>query len=133
MEENSIDLRELLTILLKNLRKIGYITAAFLVVAVFYLLITPRVYESESLLRIKRPQGLASSRLDAVPGANTAATAQLMSTYAEILKSRSVIEPVIQQTEPPAGEGRYPSSGNRIKNRITPTPFPLTSPNVQKN
>ena len=75
MEENSIDLRELLTILIKNLRKIGYITAAFLVVAVLYLLITPRVYESESLLRIKQPQGLASSLLDAVPGANTAATA----------------------------------------------------------
>ena len=57
---------------MKNLRKIGYITAAFLVVAVLYLLITPRVYESESLLRIKQPQGLASSLLDAVPGANTA-------------------------------------------------------------
>ncbi|MHC1714458.1 MAG: GumC family protein [Acidaminococcaceae bacterium] len=126
MEENSIDLRELLTMLMKNLRKIGYITAAFLVVAVFYLLITPRVYESESLLRIKQPQGLASSLLDAVPGANTAATAQLMSTYAEILKSRSVIEPVIQETEKPNDDGKYPSYAGYVQGRITTTPFKNT-------
>lgn len=126
MEENSIDLHELLAILIKNLRKICYVTAAFLVVAVLYLLVTPRVYESESLLRIKQPQGLGSSLLDAVPGANTAATAQLMSTYAEILKSRSVIEPVIQQTEKADDEGKYPSYDGYVKGRITTTPFKNT-------
>lgn len=126
MEENSIDLRELLTILLKNLRKICIITAAFLAIAILYLLITPRVYESESLLRIKQPQGLGSSLLDAVPGANTAATAQLMSTYAEILKSRSVIEPVIAQTETPNDKGKYPSYDSYVKGRITTTPFKNT-------
>ena len=126
MEENSIDLRELLTILIKNLRKICAITASFLVIAVFYLLIASPVYESDSLLRIKQPQGLGSSLLDAVPGANTAATAQLMSTYAEILKSRSVIEPVIQQTEKPNDDGKYPGYDGYVKGHITTTPFKNT-------
>lgn len=126
MEENSIDLQELLAILLKNLRKIAYITVTFLVVAMLYLLFTPRVYESESLLRIKQPQGLGSSLLDVVPGANTAATAQLMSTYAEILKSRSVIEPVIEETEKQDDKGKYPSYESYIKSRITTTPFKNT-------
>ncbi|NCC85662.1 MAG: chain-length determining protein, partial [Clostridia bacterium] len=125
LEENSIDLRELLTILIKNLRKICAITASFLVIAVFYLLIASPVYESDSLLRIKQPQGLGSSLLDAVPGANTAATAQLMSTYAEILKSRSVIEPVIAATETPK-DGKYPGYEGYVKGRITTTPFKNT-------
>ncbi|MGL5207032.1 MAG: GumC family protein [Acidaminococcaceae bacterium] len=125
MEENSIDLRELLAILLKNLRKICYITAAFLVAAILYLVITPNVYESESLLRVKQTKGIGSSLLEGITGGNTAASAQLMSTYAEILKSRSVIEPVIQETEKPNDEGKYPSYASFV-GRVTTTPFKNT-------
>ena len=126
MEENSIDLRELVAIIIKNIRKIMLVTLIFIGIATIYLLITPRVYESDSLLRIKQPQGLGSSLLDVVPGANTQATAQLMSTYAEILKSRSVIEPVITATEEADDEGKYPSYDGYIKNRIMTTPFKNT-------
>ena len=126
MEENSIDLRELLAMLTRNLRKIAAVTAAFLAIAVLYLLIASPVYESESLLRIRQPKGLGSSLLDAVPGGNTAATTQLMSTYAEILKSRSVIVPVIQQTEKPNDDGKYPGYDGYVKGRITTTPFKNT-------
>ncbi|HIU64739.1 MAG TPA: chain-length determining protein [Candidatus Avacidaminococcus intestinavium] len=126
LEENSIDLRELFAILAKNVRKIGVITITFIIISGIYLFITPRVYESDSLLRIKQPQGLGSSLLDAVPGANTQVTAQLMSTYAEILKSRSVIEPIIQITEEADDEGRYPSYDGYIKNRVSTTPFKNT-------
>ncbi|MDD4085387.1 MAG: Wzz/FepE/Etk N-terminal domain-containing protein, partial [Acidaminococcaceae bacterium] len=125
MEENSIDLRELLAMLTRNLRKIAAVTAAFLAIAVLYLLIASPVYESESLLRIRQPKGLGSSLLDAVPGGNTAATTQLMSTYAEILKSRSVIEPVIAATETPK-DGKYPGYDGYVKGRITTTPFKNT-------
>ncbi|NLY84141.1 MAG: chain-length determining protein [Acholeplasmataceae bacterium] len=125
MEENSIDLRELLAMLTRNLRKIAAVTAAFLAIAVLYLLIASPVYESESLLRIRQPKGLGSSLLDAVPGGNTAATTQLMSTYAEILKSRSVIEPVIAATETPK-DGKYPGYDGYVKSRITTTPFKNT-------
>lgn len=120
MEENSIDLRELLTILTRNLRKIAAVTAAFLAIAVLYLLIASPVYESESLLRIRQPKGLGSSLLDAVPGGNTAATTQLMSTYAEILKSRSVIVPVIQQTEKPNDDGKYQATTAMSKAVLLP-------------
>lgn len=125
MEENTIDLRELLNILIKNLRKICIITATFVVIAVLYLLIASPVYESESLLRIKQPQGIGSSLLEAVPGANAAATTQLMSTYAEILKSRSVIEPVIVATEKPK-DGKYVSYDGYVKGRVTTMPFKNT-------
>ena len=126
MEENSIDLHELLAILIKNMRKIFIITASFLIIALLYLLIASPVYESESLLRIKQPKSLGSSILDAMPGGgNTAATQQLMSTYAEILKSRSVIEPIIKETEEEK-DGRYPSYDGYVKGRITTTPFKNT-------
>lgn len=125
MEENSIDLRELLAMLTRNLRKIAAVTAAFLAIAVLYLLIASPVYESESLLRIRQPKGLGSSLLDAVPGGNTAATTQLMSTYAEILKSRSVIVPVIKATAEPDKDGMYPSYGAYV-GRVSTTPFKNT-------
>lgn len=126
MEENSIDLRELWAILSKNVRKIVFVTLAFIIIAVIYLIITPNVYESDSLLRIKQPQGLGTSLLDVVPGANTQVTAQLMSTYAEILKSRSVIEPVIRETEEQNKDGKYPSYDSYVNGRITTTPFKNT-------
>lgn len=126
MDENTIDLRELANMLLKNLRKICIITGAFLVMAIVYLLIAAPVYESDSLLRIKQPQGIGSSLLDAVPGATTTMTAQLMSTDAEILKSRSVIEPVITATEPVGKNGKYPDYEAYVKGHITTTPFKNT-------
>ena len=87
-EEITIDLRELAHIVQKNARFIAKVTGGCIAVAGLYLLIASPVYESDSLLRIKQPKGIGSSLLESMPMGNAMASKQLMSTYAEILKSR---------------------------------------------
>ena len=79
------------------------------------MLIASPVYESDSLLRIKQPKGIGSSLLESMPMGNAMASKQLMSTYAEILKSRSVIVPVIEQTEEADSDGKYMRYEDYIK------------------
>ena len=74
MEETTIDLREVLDIILRNIKMIGKITLGCVVLAVLYLLIASPVYESESLLRIKQQQGLGSSLLDVATGGSSQMT-----------------------------------------------------------
>lgn len=125
MEEATIDLREVLDIILRNIKLIGKITLGCIVLAAVYLLIASPVYESESLLRIKQQKGLGSSLLDAATGGSSQMTQQQMSTYAEILKSRSVVIPVIEKTEEKKDD-KYPEYETYVKNRITTVPFKNT-------
>ena len=125
MEEATIDLREVLDIILRNIKLIGKITLGCVVLAVLYLLIVSSVYESEALLRIKQQQGLGSSLLDAATGGSIQMTQQQMSTYAEILKSRSVVIPVIEKTEEKKDD-KYPEYETYVKERITTVPFKNT-------
>lgn len=122
-EEITIDLRELAHIVQKNARFIAKVTGGCIVAAGLYLLIASPVYESDSLLRIKQPKGIGSSLLESMPMGNAMASKQLMSTYAEILKSRSVIVPVIEQTEEADSDGKYMRYEDYIKNRIVTNPF----------
>lgn len=123
MDEKTIDLRELYYILLKNIKLIAKFTGGCILVAILYLLISSPVYQSDALLRVKQPKGLGSSILDSLPMGNAAATKQLMSTYAEILKSRNVVVPVIEATEEPDSKGKYPRYEEYVKGRITTVPF----------
>lgn len=125
MEETTIDLREVLDIILRNIKLIGKITLGCVVLAVLYLLIASPVYESEALLRIKQQKGLGSSLLDAATGGSSQMTQQQMSTYAEILKSRSVVIPVIEKTEEKKDD-KYPEYETYVKDRITTVPFKNT-------
>ena len=122
-EEITIDLRELAHIVQKNARFIAKVTGGCIAVAGLYLLIASPVYESDSLLRIKQPKGIGSSLLESMPMGNAMASKQLMSTYAEILKSRSVIVPVIGQTDEADSDGKYMRYEDYIKNRIVTNPF----------
>ncbi len=118
-QEYTIDLLELFDIVMANLRVIAKITAGFIVVAILYLLIASPVYESESLLRITQPQGLGTSLLESAAGG---ANLRQMNTYAEILKSRSVVVPVIEATETEKN-GKYPAYEGYVQGRITTSPF----------
>ena len=118
-QEYTIDLMELFSIIIENLKTIAKIAAGFLAAAVLYLLIAPPVYESEALLRITQPQGLSSSLLDSAAGG---ANLRQMNTYAEILKSRSVVVPVIEATEQEK-DGKYPGYDGYVKGRIATAPF----------
>ena len=99
MNEQEIDLRELWQIVRTNQKTIAKITGGFLGLAVAYLLIVPNTYQSTALLRIKQERGLSSSIMEQLPIGNAQLTKQQMNTNAEILKSRHVVIPVIEQTE----------------------------------
>lgn len=98
-QEYTIDLMEVAEIISENRKPIAKITGVFIALAILYLLIASPVYESEALLRIKQQQGLGQSLLDVATGGNVQMSQQQMSTYAEILKSRGVVVPVIEATE----------------------------------
>ena len=122
-EEITIDLLEIANILKRNAGNIARVTGIFVVAAGVYLATATPVYESQALLRVKQPKGIGTSLLESMPMGNAMANTQLMNTYAEILKSRSVVVPVIQKTEQPNKEGKYPSYDAYVKGRITTAPF----------
>ena len=124
-QEYTIDLMEVAGIISENRKPIAKITGGFIAAAILYLLIASPVYESEALLRIKQQQGLGSSLLDAATGGNVAMSQQQMSTYAEILKSRGVVVPVIEATEEQK-DGKFPAYENYVEGNITTAPFKNT-------
>lgn len=124
-QEYTIDLMEVAEIISENRKPIAKITGVFIALAILYLLIASPVYESEALLRIKQQQGLGSSLLDAATGGNVAMSQQQMSTYAEILKSRGVVVPVIEATEEEK-DGKYPAYEGYVNSHITTSPFKNT-------
>ena len=122
-EEITIDLREIGAILKRNAANIARVTGVCIVAAGVYLAVATPVYESQALLRVKQPKGIGTSLLEAMPMGNAMANTQLMNTYAEILKSRSVIVPVIEKTEEPNDEGKFPAYEGYIKGKVATAPF----------
>lgn len=122
MNEQEIDLRELWQIVRTNQKTIAKITGGFLGLAVAYLLIVPNTYQSTALLRIKQERGLSSSIMEHLPMGNAQLTKQQMNTNAEILKSRHVVIPVIEQTEEEK-DGKYPRYEDYVKSHIVTKPY----------
>ena len=123
MEEQTIDLREVWQILHTHKMTIAKITAVCLLLSGAYLIIVPPTYQSVSLLRVRQDKGIGSSILDALPTGNESQAKQQMNTDAEILKSRVVVQPVIQATEIPNKDGSYPEYDEYVKAHIVTTPF----------
>lgn len=121
-QEYTINIMEIVDIIVDNRKPIAKITFVFIILAVLYLFMASPVYESEALLRIKQQQGLGSSLLDATTGGSVSMNQRQMSTYAEILKSRSVVIPVIEATEIEK-DGKYPSYEGYVRGRISTSPF----------
>lgn len=124
-QEYTIDLMEVVDIISENRKPIAKITGVFIALAILYLLIASPVYESEALLRIKQQQGLGQSLLDVATGGNVQMSQQQMSTYAEILKSRGVVVPVIEATEEEK-DGKFPEYEGYVERNITTSPFKNT-------
>lgn len=99
VDETTIDLRDIIKILKKRSRLILSVFAFAVVAAAIISLLIPPTYEAETTVRVKQPKGLANSLLGDLPVGNAAGTKQLMSTYAEILKSRTVLQEVIDRTQ----------------------------------
>ncbi|HBS58402.1 MAG TPA: lipopolysaccharide biosynthesis protein, partial [Firmicutes bacterium] len=71
--------------------------------------LVPPVYQAETTIRIKQPRGLENSLLADMPGGSM--NRQLfMSTYAEMLKNRTVVAAVIDEME--SQQGKKPALGS---------------------
>jgi len=99
MEETEISLQDIWKILKRRMRLIVRVTIAFALIALILGLLTPPTYQSETTLRIKEAKGLGDSLLASMPMGNSMANQQQLSTYAEILKSRTIVESVIKKTQ----------------------------------
>ena len=96
-QEMTIDLLEVVNIVKRHIRQIAKVTAGCLVLGCLYLLIAKPVYESEALLRISLPKGIANSPLNGIEGGNVGLIQQQMSTLAEVLVSQDVVKPVMEE------------------------------------
>lgn len=119
MEEKTVDLKDIIKIIKKRRILIRNVFAAMVIITVIVSFIIPPTYEAETTLRVKQPKGLADSLLADLPMGNSANTKQLMTTYAEILKSRTVVETVIEKTL--ADKEEVPQYEDMLK-RITTLP-----------
>ena len=119
MEETTIDLKDILKTIKKRGKLIGSIFCVAIILAIVVSLLIAPTYEGETNLRVKQPKGLADSLLGDLPIGNASATKQLMSTYAEILKSRTVVQVVIDATQ--SEKEQVPTYEQMLK-RITTLP-----------
>ncbi len=114
MDETTLDLRDIFKTIKKRRGIIIKIFLFMVISAVIISLVIPPTYEGETTLRVKQPKGLGDSLFANISGGSFNAK-QLMSTYAEILKSRSVVQKVIDETQEPNDEGLKPRYENFIK------------------
>lgn len=119
MDENTLDLRNVIKTLKMRRKLISNTFLSFVIISALLSFIWPPTYEAETNLRVKQSQGLADSLLSNLPMGSASATKQLMSTYAEILKSRTVVQEVIDKTQ--ADKEEVPDYEDMLK-RITTQP-----------
>jgi succinoglycan biosynthesis transport protein ExoP len=96
-DEPAINLQEIILVIRKRSVVIIGILLIVIISAVIYNSLSPQVYEAETTLRIKEAQSLANSLLESTPIGSSIEISRKMSTYAEILKSRAVLNTVISQ------------------------------------
>lgn len=119
MSENTIDLKEIIKVIKKRWRIIvNTLLYVVLAVAIISFLIPP-TYEAETTLRVKQPKGLANSLLADLPIGSPTSTKQQMATYAEILRSRGVVQTVIDTVY--SGKEDPPNYEDMLK-RVTTQP-----------
>ncbi|MCF0186465.1 MAG: polysaccharide biosynthesis tyrosine autokinase [Bacteroidaceae bacterium] len=124
-EELEIDLLDLLKDIVEKKKFIAKCTAACLIVAGAYCLIAKPVFESESVLRVKPSRGIAESMLENGMLGNVQLAQQQMMTYAEIIKSRSVVENTIKDVLGAQGE-KLPEWDAFAKKNIKTSPVKNT-------
>lgn len=109
MEEYIIDLTEVLDIIRSKIKIIMAITLIMTIATAGYLATVPPRYQSQSMLRIKGEKGLGIAGLGSLTGGNGPLSNQTMMSYIAILKSRSVMEPLIAEIAVPDKEGNMPT------------------------
>lgn len=101
-EQDTIDLGQVWHIAQKNRKKLLSIVALFVVAAIILSLILPEKFESSVLVRAKnQKQGGISLQATAALALLGGSTAAPLQSYQELIKSRSVLDPVIKKMDLP--------------------------------
>ncbi len=98
---------------------IGSIVSGSVVLAVCFNFFIPPIFEAEAILQVKQSKGLLSNSPSAEM-MGTSSNQKLMSTYLEIIKSRTVVQDVIDKTQ--SDKEKIPTYEEMIK-RITMQPI----------
>jgi succinoglycan biosynthesis transport protein ExoP len=122
LDESTLDLKDLLRILKKQRRLILSVFLISVICATIFSFMLPKIYQAETTIRVKQSQGLASSLLANMPTSNPLLAKQQMSTYAEIMLSRTVLEQVIQRIYSKPKDGEEIPTYLEIMKRITISP-----------
>lgn len=126
MNDKSVDLRELGQIIINHKIIIGIIMLIFVIIAGIYLAVIPRTYQSVSVLKIRQEKGLNDQALQSIGLENSIQAKDQMNTDAEILKSHSVVLPVIKVLEKSDKQGNYQDYDSYVKNHIVIEPVKNT-------
>ena len=119
MDETTIDLKDIVGTIKKRRNLIGNVILGSVALALLSNFLISPTYEAETSLRVKQSKGLANSLLTELPTGSSFNAKQLMLTYAEILKSRTVVQAVIDKTA--FGTEEIPKYENMVT-RITTLP-----------
>lgn len=98
MEKMVLDLHTIGKAIKNRYLLIGNIFLGTIIIALLINFLIPSTFEAEALLQVKQSKGLLSySYSNDLMGASS--NSKLMSTYSEILKSRTVVQEVIDKTQ----------------------------------
>lgn len=117
--DNTIDLRKLFSIMGEQKKVIIPIIVICTVIAIIVAFVLPKSYQSNTLVRIKSSNNSAMSSMAAmaagfgidVGGASSASP----ENYMELMKSREVLEPIIEQVDMPEEDKEKLTTENFIK------------------
>lgn len=96
MEKAVFDLQSIGKTIKNRYQLIGNIFLCGVMIALLINFLIPATYEAEAILQVKESKGLLSYSSEVVGGPSSS---KLMSTYSEILKSRTVVQEVIDKTQ----------------------------------
>lgn len=108
MKDTPLDISEIYRTLKEHYFFIAVSIGIFILVAIIINSLVPPAYQAETIIRIKQSRGLENSLLADLPGGSTGR--QYMSTYAEIIKSHTVVAAVVEEIE--SQKGKKPSLGS---------------------
>lgn len=117
--DNTIDLRKLFSIIGEQKKVIIPIIVICTVIAIVVAFVLPKSYQSNTLVRIKSYNNLAMSSMAAMAadfgidvGGSSSASPE---NYIELMKSREVLEPIIEQVDMPEEDKEKLTTENFIK------------------
>ena len=97
MIERTFNLQDCVRMAKKRYRLILLISLVTVFAVLLVSFITSPTYEAVTSLRVKVPRGLATSLLSDMPGGSPLDARQNLANYVEMLKSRTVVQPVIDK------------------------------------